>query len=57
MDQGRGWSFVRLGLYRLYDENELTSAREAGGFARDAISVQALPVARRVTGLLASATA
>lgn len=54
-DTMQGWSFARRGIHRLYDECELSDALVAGGFARDRVSVHAVPIARHVTGLLALA--
>lgn len=49
------WPFARAGLHRLYDENELTAALTAGGFALPRISVHPVRVTRKVRGLLAYA--
>lgn len=51
------WAFAREGFHRLYDEFDLVAALECGGFARDGISVQSVPIARSVTGLFAIAIA
>ena len=49
------WPFADAGYHRLFDEQELVSALLVGGFARDAISVHAAPVAPSVIGLFAVA--
>lgn len=51
----RNWSFTRAGLHRLFDEDELTEAFVTAGFARERVSVHAVPVARSITGLLVEA--
>jgi len=49
------WRFARSGYHRLFDEEELTEALIAGGFARTCISVHSLPIAPGVAGLVAVA--
>jgi hypothetical protein len=51
------WAFAREGIHRLYDEFDLAAALQCGGFAREGISVQSLPIARSLTGLFAIAIA
>lgn len=54
-DTMQEWSFANSGYHRLYDEHDLVEALERGGFAANAISVHALPVAPGVAGLVAVA--
>lgn len=49
------WPFVRAGLHRLFDAEELAAALTDGGFARHRICVQEVPILHSVRGLLATA--
>lgn len=51
----RDWAFVREGLHRLYDADQLRSAFVDAGFAADGVEVHEVPVTRTVRGLLARA--
>ncbi|HTN15907.1 MAG TPA: class I SAM-dependent methyltransferase [Sphingomonadaceae bacterium] len=49
------WRFIRAGRHRLFNNNELANALVAGGFVRERICVQEVPVASSVRGLLVRA--